>query len=328
MKAIVYHTYGPPNVLKLEEVEKPAPSDDQVLVKIFAASVNAADWHLLTTDIFLVRFFSGLLKPKNTILGADIAGRVEAVGKNIKQFQPGDEVFGDVFPYGGGGFAEYVAVPESALALKPSNLTFEEAAAVPLAAVTALQGLRDQGRLQPGQKVVINGASGGVGTFAVQIAKALGGEVTAVCSTGKMDMVRSLGADHVIDYTKEDFTQNGQQYDLIVAANGYHPISAYERALRPKGIYVMVGGSKQAQFFEALLLGPWKSMTGHKKMGALTAKTTQKDLVFLRELLEAGRVKPVIDRTYPLHEVPEALRYLGEGHAKGKIVITVRPNNF
>lgn len=327
MKAIVYHTYGTPDVMKLEEVPKPVPGDDEILVKIHAASVNAADWHLLTADIFLVRFYSGLLKPKNLILGADIAGRVEAVGKNVTQYKPGDEVFGDVFATsGGGGFAEYVAAPESALALKPTNLTFEEAAAVPLAAVTALQGLRDQGRLQPGQKVVINGASGGVGTFAVQIAKALGAEVTGVCSTGKMEMVRALGADHVIDYTKEDFTQNGQQYDLIVAANGYHPISAYERALRPKGIYVMIGASKQAQFFEALLLGPWKSMTGDKKMGALSAKTTQSDLNFIKELIEAGKVVPVIDRRYLLHETPEAMRYLGQGHAKGKIVITMGHN--
>lgn len=326
MKAIVYHTYGPPDVLKLEEVGKPVPGDGDVLVSIYASSVNAADWHLLTADIFLVRLMSGgLLKPKHTILGGDIAGRVEAVGKNVTQFKPGDEVYGDLLPWWGGGFAEYVSAPEEALALKPANLSFEEAAAVPLAAVTALQGLRDRGQVRPGQKVLIQGASGGVGTFAVQLAKYFGADVTGVCSTGKMDMVRGLGADHVIDYTKEDFTQNGQQYDLILAVNGYHSINAYKRALSPKGIYVMIGGSG-TQMFQAMLLGPWISMTEGKKMGGLSAKTTQKDLAFLKELLEEGKLKPVIDRTYLLHEVPEALRYLGEGHAKGKIVITVRPS--
>ncbi len=213
----------------------------------------------------------GLLKPKNTILGADIAGRVEAVGRNVKQFRPGDEVFGDIGACGNGGFAEYVSVPESALALKPANLSFEEAAAVPMAAVTALQGLRDLGKIQPGHKVLINGASGGVGTFAVQIAKSFGAEVTAVCSSRNMDQARSLGADHVIDYTKEDFTQNGQQYDLILAANGYHPLSAYKHALTPQGIYVMAGGSK-AQMFQAMLLGPFMSKTGGKKMGGVTGQ--------------------------------------------------------
>lgn len=326
MKAIVYHNYGPPDVLKLEEVPKPAPGDDEVLVKVHAASVNAADWHLLTADIVLVRLMGmGLLKPKNPILGADIAGQVEAVGKNVKQFQPGDEVFGDISASGFGGFAEYVAVPESALALKPANLTFEQAAAVPLAAVTALQALRDDGKIQPGHKVLINGASGGVGTYAVQIAKALGAEVTGVCSTSKMEMVRSLGADHVIDYTQENFTQNGQQYDLILAANGYHPISDYKRALAPKGVYVMVGGS-MTQMMQAMLLGPLMSMTGDQKMGNMLAKPNQQDLVFLKELLETGKVVPVIDRSYPLHETPEALRYLGQGHARGKIVITVGHN--
>ncbi len=243
MKAIVYTKYGPPDVLHLEDVKKPTFNEDQVLVKVHAASINAADWHRLTADIFLIRLMGmGLFKPKNTILGAGIAGCVEAVGKNVKGFQPGDAVFGDVFGHGDGGFAEYVPVPESALALKPSNVSFEEAAATPLAAVTALQGLRDEGHIQPGQKVLINGASGGVGSFAVQIAKSFGAEITAVCSTRNVDMVRSLGADHVIDYKKEDFTRNRQQYDLILAVNGYHPISAYKRALTPKGIYVMAGG--------------------------------------------------------------------------------------
>ncbi len=322
MKAIVYTEYGPPDVLQLQDVEKPTPKDNEVLIKVHAASVNAYDWHFLTADIFLIRLMGGgLLKPKNTRLGADIAGQVEAVGRNVRQFQPGDEVFGCKH----GGFAEYVCAPENVLALKPSNLSFEEAA-VPMAAVTALQGLRDEGQIQPGQKVLINGASGGVGTFAVQIAKAFGAEVTAVCSSGKLDQARSLGADHVIDYTKEDFTKNGQQYDLILAANGYHPLSAYKRALSPKGIYVMAGGT-MAQIFEAMLLGSWMSKTGGKKMGGVSAKIDQKDLVIIKELLEAGKVVPVIDRRYPLSEAAEALRYLGEGHARGKVVIAMESNN-
>jgi len=327
MKAIVCMKYGQPDVFQYKEVEQPVPKDDEVLVKVHAASLNAADWHLLTADIFLVRLMTGgFLKPKYKILGSDIAGRVEAIGRNVKQFQPGDDVFGDIFACGLGGFAEYVCARENALVLKPANISFEEAAAMPLAGGTALRGLRDKGKIQPGNKVLINGASGGVGTFAVQIAKAFGAEVTAVCSTRNLDMARSLGANHVIDYTKEDFTQNGQQYDLILAANGYHSLSDYKRALRPKGIYVMTGGSG-AQMFQAILLGPWMSMTGSNKMGALTSKPNQKDLVFMKELLEAGKVKPVIDRRYPLSEVVEAFRYLGEGHARGKVVITIEHNN-
>ncbi len=323
MKAIVYTKYGSPDVLQLKDVEKPTPRDNEVLIKIHAASVNAYDWHFLTADIFLIRLMGGgLLKPKNTRLGADVAGRVEAVGRNAKQFQPGDEVFGDLAGHGNGSFAEYVSASESAFALKPGNLSFEEAAAVPMAAVTALQGLRDEGQIHPGQKVLINGASGGVGTFAVQLAKYFGAEVTAVCSTRNLDQARSLGADHVIDYTKEDFTQSGQQYDLILAANGYHSLSAYKRALTPKGMYVMAGGS-MAQIFEAMLLGSLMSKTGGKKMGGVSAKPNQEDLAFMKGLLEAGKVVPVIDRRYPLRETAEALRYLGEGHARGKIVITV-----
>src|SRR5215212_3158500 len=244
MKAIVNTTYGSPDVLQFKDVEKPSPTDDEVLIKVLAASVNAADLHFLRADPFLIRFMSGLLKPKTTILGADIAGRVEAVGKNVTQFKPGDEVFGDISGCGWGGFAEYVCAGEDALVLKPANITFEQAAAVPMAAVTALQGLRSKGQIQLGQKVLVNGASGGVGTFAVQIAKSFGAEVTAVCSTRNLDLVRSIGADHVIDYTKEDFTRNGQRYDLILAANGYQPISAYKRALSPAGIYVTTGGSE------------------------------------------------------------------------------------
>ena len=319
MKAIIYEKYGSPEVLQLKEVKKPIPKDDEVLIKVYAASVNAYDWHFLTADIFLIRLMGGgLLKPKDTRLGADVAGRIEVVGRNVKQFQPGDEVFGMVR----GGFAEYACAPETELVLKPVNLTFEEAAAVPMAAITALQGLRDTGQIQPGQKVLINGASGGVGTFAVQIAKSFAAEVTAVCSTRNLEMARSIGADHIIDYTKEDFTKNGRQYDLILAANGYHSLSAYKRALTPKGIYVMAGGS-MAQIFQAMLLGSWMSETGGKKMGGVSAKPGQRDLAFLKELVEAGKVVPVIDRRYPLSEAAEALRYLGEGHARGKVVIIV-----
>jgi len=323
MKAMVYHTYGSPDVLKLEEVQKPVPQDDEVLVQVHATSVNAGDWHLLRAKPFLMRFMGfGLIKPKHTILGSDIAGRVEAVGRNIKQFQAGDEVFGNTAEYGFGGFAEYVSVPEEAFVLKPANISFEEAAAVPQAALTALQGLRDKGHIQKGQKVLINGASGGIGTFAVQLAKAFGADVTAVCSTRNVDIVRSIGADHVIDYTQEDFTKNGQRYDLILAVNGYHSISAYKRALHPEGVYVMTGGSN-AQLFQAMLLGPLVSRTGRQKMGNSAHKPNQKDLMFMKELLEASKVKPVIDRRFPLRDVADAIRYLEAGHAQGKVVITV-----
>jgi NADPH:quinone reductase-like Zn-dependent oxidoreductase len=324
MKAIVNHVYGSPDVLQLEEVAKPTPKDNEVLVEVHAASVNAADWHILRGKPFLVRLVvGGLLKPKYTIPGAAVAGRVEAVGSNVKQFQPGDEVFGDVSGSGFGAFAEYACVPENALALKPANMAFEEAATIPVAAVTALQGLRDKGQIQQGQKVLINGASGGVGMFAVQIAKAFGADVTAVCSTKNVDMVRSLGADHVIDYTQEDFTKNGQQYDLILAANGYHSIWAYKRALHSQGKYVLTGGS-MAQMYQAMILGPLISMTGSKKMSNLLAKPNHKDLVFMKKLLEEGKVTPVIERRYTLSEVPEAIRYVEAGHARGKIVITVK----
>jgi NADPH:quinone reductase-like Zn-dependent oxidoreductase len=323
MKAIVYTKYGPPDVLQLKAVEKPAPKDNQVLVKVHAASANALDWRPFTMTPILVRLMrGGLLKPKNTSLGADLAGRVEAIGATVAQFQPGDEVFG----VAEGAFAEYACAAQNKLALKPANLSFEAAAAVPVAACTALQGLRDRGRIQPGQKVLINGASGGVGTFAVQIAKSFGAEVTAVCSTRNLDMARSIGADHVIDYTKENFTRNGQRYDLIIAANGYHPILDYRRALSPSGIYVVLGGS-MAQIFQGLLLGPLLSRVGSKKMGNMLAHSNQEDLVFMGELLEAGKVVPVIDRCYPLSEVAKAIRYLVEEHAIGKVVITLERNN-
>jgi NADPH:quinone reductase-like Zn-dependent oxidoreductase len=320
MKAIVYTKYGPPDVLQLKEIEKPTPKDNEVLVRVHAASVNSWDWDLLRGTPFLIRLW-GLLKPKYKILGADIAGRVEAVGRNVKQIQPGDEVFGDLCECGWGGFAEYVCARENALALKPSSMTFEEAAAIPQAAVLALQGIRDKGQIQPGQKILINGAGGGVGTFALQIAKSFGAEVTGVDSTGKLDMMRSIGADQVIDYTQEDFTKNGQRYDLILDVAAYRSIFDYKRALSPRGIYVLVGGS-MARIFQTMFLGPWISMTGSKKMGILAYKPN-KDLAYIKELFEAGKVKPVIDRRYPLSEGPEALRYFGEGHARGKVVITV-----
>jgi NADPH:quinone reductase-like Zn-dependent oxidoreductase len=323
MKAIVYKKYGSPDVLQLKDVEQPVPKDDEVLIKIRAASVNAYDWHFLTADIFLIRFMGGgLLKPKDSRLGADVAGHIEAVGNNVTQFQPGDEVFGMVK----GSFAEYACAPESALWLKPDHISFDEAAAIPMAAITALQGLRNEGHIQAGQKVLINGASGGVGTFAVQIAKSFDTEVTAVCSTRNLEQARSIGADHVIDYTKDDFTKNDQHYDLIFAANGYHSLSAYKRALTPKGIYVMAGGS-MAQIFQSMLFGAMMSENGGRKMGGVSAKRSQNDLVFIKELFEAGKVKSVIDRSYPLIETVEALRYLGEGHARGKIVITVEHTN-
>src|SRR5688500_9575859 len=286
MKAIVYKKYGPTNVLRLEEVEKTTLKDNEVLVKNYAATVTPGDVIVVKGEPFPVRFWSGLLEPKHKIPGKEMAGRVEAVGKNVTQFQPGDDVYGDLSVCGLGAFAEYVSVPENAIAQKPANLTFEQAAAVPESAVVALQGLRNHGKIQPGQKVLINGTSGGVGSYAVQIAKSFGAEVTAVCSTRDVDMARSLGADHVIDYTKEDFTQNGKQYDLILAANGYHPIADYKRALSPEGTYVASGGS-MAQTFEAMLQGPIISMRGSKKMGNMLVKPDKNDLLFIKNLIEA-----------------------------------------
>lgn len=323
MKAITCEQYGQPDVLRLKEVEKPVPKDNEVLVKIRAASLNAYDWHILTADIFLVRLNRGLFKPKIPILGADIAGEVEAVGKEVRRFKPGDAVFGCLVSGGlvSGGFAEYACAPEKVLALKPANLTFEVAAAVPMAALTALQALRDAGGLQAGQKVLIHGAAGGVGTFAVQLAKLLGAEVTAVCSTRNLEQSRQLGADHVIDYTREDFAQKGPHYDLILGVNGYRPLSVYRRALAPNGRYVMIGGTP-AQIFQALLLGPWMSRKG-QKMGNMMASIRSQDLYYLKERLEAGQLVPIIDKRYTLAETADALRYLGSGHARGKVVITV-----
>jgi NADPH:quinone reductase-like Zn-dependent oxidoreductase len=325
MKAIVCTKYGSPDVLQLQEVEKPAPKDDEVLIKIHAASINSRDWRMMRANPFFIRLApGGFLQPKNKILGADVAGRVEAVGRSVKQIKPGDEVFGYLpSATGRGTFAEYVCANENAITLKPANLTFEQAAAIPLAAMTALQGLRDNGNIQAGQKVLINGASGGVGTFAVQIAKAFGAEVTAVCSTRNLEMVRSLGADRVIDYTREDFTQNGQRYDLILAVNGYHPISDYLRALSADGTYVVAGGS-MLQLFQAASQGRRNSKTGSQKTHIVSLVQSQTDLAFMKELLESGKVVPVIDGCYPLIKITDAFWYFEKEHAQGKVVIAMQ----
>jgi NADPH:quinone reductase-like Zn-dependent oxidoreductase len=323
VKAIVFTEYGSPDVLELKEVEKPTPREGEVLVRIHAAAVTFGDPAVVRGEPYIVRLWSGLRAPKVQIPGKEMAGVVEAVGQQVKQFKPGDEVYGDLSDCGWGAFAEYVAVPESVLAPKPANVSFEEAAAVPESARVALQGLRDKGGIQAGQKVLINGASGGVGSFAVLIAKAYGAEVTAVCSTRNLDSARANGADHVIDYTKEDFTQNGQQYDLILGCNGYHSLLDYRRALRPGGRYVATGGT-MGQIFQAMLLGPLVSLAGDKTLGSLgEVKQEREDLVVMKKLLEEGKVKPFIERRYPLSETAEALRYIGEGHAQGKVVITI-----
>jgi NADPH:quinone reductase-like Zn-dependent oxidoreductase len=317
MKAIVRTKYGPPDGLQFTEVEKPIPKDNEVLIKIRAASVNPLDLFTMR-GAPLIRLIPGLRAPKDKRLGVDVAGQIEAAGRNVTQFKPGDEVFG----VSRGAFAEYACAAEDKLALKPANISFEEAAAVPVAGITVLQGLRDEGHIQKGQKVLVDGASGGVGTFAVQIAKSFGAEVTAVCSTRNVDTARSLGADHVIDYTREDFTRSGQRYDLILGANVHHSIFDYRRALSHNGIYVVVGGDL-ARVFRTLLLAPLLSRIGRKKTRFFIAKINQKDLAFLKGLLEAGKVVPVIDRRYALSDAAEALRYLEQGHARGKIVLTV-----
>ena len=310
MKAIVCQRYGSPDDLELQEVDQPTVTDRGVLVRVHAASVNPYDWHVLRGSPLVVRAMAGLFAPKCKIPGLDLAGRVEAVGAKVTQFQPGDEVFG----ISNKAFAEYVCTSEDGVVRKPANLTFEEAAAVPVAALTALQCLRDKGHIQSGHKVLINGASGGVGTFAIQIAKSFGAEVTGVCSTRNLDMVRSIGADHVIDYTQEDFTKTGGRYDLILDAVGNHSLSDCKRILQPKGIYVAAAG--------APIRALWIAMAGSNLVTMIT-KPNQKDVGFMKELLEIGKVTPVIDRRYPLSEVAEALRYLEEGHARGKVVITV-----
>ena len=322
MKAIVIEKYGSPDVLQFKEVERPTPKDNQILVRVQAASANPLDWHLMRGEPFIARLMgTGLLKPKSSKVGADVAGRVEAVGKDVTQFKPGDEVFGTC----NGSFAEYACAREDRLALKPANVSFEEAAAIPVAAITALQGLRDKGQIQPGQKVLVNGASGGVGTFAVQIAKSYGTEVTGVCSTRNLDLVRKIGADHVVDYTREDFTRNEQQrYDLIFDAVGNRSVSDYKRALKPGGTCAVAGFSSMPRMFEHTALGPLRSKTGNKKVGGMgMAKINQNDLVFLKQLVETQKVRPVIDRHYRLSETADAIRYLEAGHAQGKVVITV-----
>lgn len=325
MRAIICTEYGSPDVFQLKEVEKPTPKDHEVLIKVHAASVNPLDWHFLRGTPFLARFGHGFLKPKIKILGADMSGRVEAVGINVKLFKLGDEVFGDLYPLGLGAFSEYVSVPENAaLVLKPISISLEEASAVPVAAVTALWGLRDKGNIQSGQRVLINGASGGVGTFAVQIAKSFGTEVTGVCSTNNLEMVQSIGADQVIDYTQEDFTKSGQCYDLIIDNVGNRSVLDLRRALNPNGICVIIGFSSMANLLQAMFMGPLVSMTGSKKITLMgEMKANKKDLDVIKELIDAGKVAPVIDRRYPLSEVAEAIRYLEEGHARGKVVITV-----
>ena len=330
MKAVVYTNYGSPDVLEIRDVKKPVPNDDQVLVKVRAASLNPLDWHYMEGTPYMVRAMGvGLRKPKSPRLGVDLAGHVEAVGKNVTEFKPGDEVFGTG---GGAAFAEYVCARKTKLVLKPANITFEQAAAVPIAALTALQGLRDTGKVQSGQKVLINGASGGVGTFAVQIAKSFGTEVTGVCSTKNLDLVRSLGADHVIDYTKEDFTKKDERYDVILDNVGNQPLSGFRRALKPQGICVMIGGGgpndgrwigPMARPLKALLLSPFVS----QKMSMMLAEIRQEDLTIMDDLMQSGKVKPVIDRTYPLSQIAEAMRYLEQGHARGKVVLTIGQDN-
>lgn len=321
MKAIVCTQYGSTDVLQFIDAPKPVPKDDEVLIKIYGASVNPIDQTFRGKPYF-TRILTGLRKPKDKRIGSDVAGTVEAVGRNVTRFKAGDEVFGVCR----GACAQYGCAREDKIALKPANLSFADAAAVPVAASTALQGLRDYGRIQPGQKVLVNGASGGVGTFAVQIAKSFGAEVTAVCSTRNVDTARSLGADHVIDYTQKDFTQSGQRYDLILAANGYHSLFDYRRALSNGGIYVMAGGSGK-QMLQGLLLGSLVSRLGSKKLCFFVAKINNKDLTFLKDLLEAAKVVPIIDRRYPLSDAAGALSYLKEGHAQGKVVIRVEHNN-
>jgi len=322
MKAIVCPKYGSPDVLQLQEVKKPAPQENEALVKIHATSVNAADLETLNGD-FVVRIVAPF-KPRHKILGSDIAGRIETVGRNVKQYRPGDEIWGDLsFPHRFGAFAEYVCVPEDALRLKPAAMTFEQAAAVPTAAAVALQNLRDKRPVQPGQKVLINGAGGSVGTFAVQLAKHFGAEVTGVDSTKKLDMLRSIGADHVVDYTQEDFTKTGRQYDLILDVVVGRSIFDYKRALTPSGIVVMVGGSMTRVFLN-ILLKPLVFRNGNNDIGIAPWKPNDKeDLALLADLFENSQVVPIIDRQYPLSEVPEAFRYLDGGHALGKVVITV-----
>jgi len=323
VKAIVYQSYGPPDVLRHEEIPKPSPTDDEVLIKVRAASLNPADWHLMRGTPRILRMQAGLRKPKLTRLGIDVAGEVEAAGSKVSRFKPGDAVFGSCH----GAFAEYACASESKLAMKPANATFEQAASVPVAAYTALQGLRDKAHLQPGHKVLINGAAGGVGTFTVQIAKWLGADVTAVCSTRNIDMVRSLGADRVIDYTQQDFTRELQRYDAIFDCVGNHSLAACKCLLSPRGTYIMVGapsGEWISPVPRLLAMVVWSRFVTQNMTGIL-AKGSLEDLQTMRELMESGKVTPVIDRQYPFSRVSDAMRYLEQGHARGKVIITVTP---
>lgn len=320
MKAAVYYKYGLPDELHLEEVEKPTPKADEVLVKVHVASVNSWDWDLVTGKPRIYRLMFGLLKPKYPIIGSDIAGTVDAVGENVRQLKPGDEVFGDISGGGFGAFAEYACAREDMMAIKPAGMTFEDAAATPQAAVLALQGLRYKGRIEPGQKVLINGAGGGVGTFAIQMAKLWGAEVTAVDHTSKLDLLKSVGADYVIDYTKDDFTNNGQTYDLILDVVSNRSVSDYKRSLSSEGTGVIVGGAV-ASILQTAFLGSW--LVKPKKTGLLMHKPNTKDLQEIAALYEAGKVKPVIDKVYPLSQTAEAVRHLGEGRARGKVVVVV-----
>jgi NADPH:quinone reductase-like Zn-dependent oxidoreductase len=325
MKAIVYEEYGSPDVLHLTELAKPTPTDDQILIKIHAVSINGSDKENLIGKPLYSRI-GGPLRPGNQILGSDIAGRVEVVGKNNTEFEPGDEVFGEIPGYHG-GFAEYVCTHGKTMMRKPASLTFEQAAAIPQGGVIALQGIRDKGQVQPGQKVLINGAGGSAGSFAIQLAKLHGAEVTGVDNINKLDFMRSLGADQVIDYNQENFTTSGKQYDLILDLIAHRSVFAYQRALRPNGTYFFVGGSV-AVIFQILLLGPLIRKTTGKNIRMLVVPQNRKDLISITELCEAGKIVPVIDRQYSLSEVPEALRYVGEGRAKGKVVITLESNNL
>jgi NADPH:quinone reductase-like Zn-dependent oxidoreductase len=322
MKAILFTQYGSPDVLELAEVEKPTPNENQVLVKVIAAATNPLDWHGMRGEPFIARMGNGIRRPKDQRLGADIAGRVEAIGKNVTVFRPGDEVFGAV---GIGGFAEYVCTREKNLALKPSNVSFEAAAATPVVGFTAIQGFRHAGGIRAGQKVLVNGAAGGIGTFALQFAKSCGAEVTGVCSTRNLDLVRSIGADQVVDYTREDFTQTGQQYDLIYCAIGNRTAFDYRRALKPQGICVIAGFTSMLLLFENMIFGPLLSKNGGKKITRMGISNANKeDLLLIKELLETGKVVPLIDRCYPLSETPEAIRYLETLHARGKVIINVQ----
>lgn len=330
MKALVCRTNGRPRIFPgIEEVEKPVPNDDQVLVQVCASSVTYNNLLQVSPKLFPIRLLlGGTFGLNEQIPGNDMAGRVEAVGGNVTQLKPGDEVFGDLFGCGKGAYAEFVCAPEDTLALKPTNLSFEEAAAVPEAALVALYGLRDSGRIQPGQRVLIYSASGGIGTFAVQIAKYYGAEVSAVCSTRNLEMVRSLGADHVIDYTREDFTKSGQQYDLILAVRKSRSVFAIKRALSPKGIYVSTASGSPVRLYQEAVIGPRNYRKDGKEIAIISGKANQKDLVFIKELIEAGKVRPVIDRRYPLSEVLEAFRYYDNGHARGKVVIAMEHDSI